>query len=157
MKLKYTLIFLAGLASGLFLFYIVQYSNFNFSLAGFTIKENTSPFSRINNDDILVYEDKIILKIPNITISNYADTGSMKPFLDENTNGIKIVPEKSQDIQVGDIISFRQSGKLIVHRVIEKGTDEKGVYFITRGDNNYLNEGKIRFEDIEYVTIGVLW
>jgi signal peptidase I len=157
MKLKYTLIFLVGFFSCALLFYVLYYLNFSLPLTGFTITENFSPSDRINNEDILVYKDKIIINIPNITISNYADTGSMKPFLDENTNGIKIKPNDPEDIQVGDIISFRSSEKLIVHRVIEKGVDEKGVYFITKGDNNQLNDGKRRFEDIEFVTIGVLW
>ncbi|MFA5060709.1 MAG: signal peptidase I [Candidatus Pacearchaeota archaeon] len=157
MNLKYTLVFSAGFISCVLLFYIFSILNLNIPLTGLTIKENLSPSNRITNDDILVYNDKIVLKIPNITISNYADTGSMKPFLDENTNGIKIVPKSPSDIQVGDIISFRSSGKLIVHRVIEKGIDEKGVYFLTKGDNNQLNDGKVRFEDVEYITIGVLW
>lgn len=157
MKLKYTIIFLAGFFSCALLFYGLNYLNFSLPLTGFIINENFSPSDRISNEDILVYNDKIILNISNITISNYEDTGSMKPFLDENTNGIKIKPTNPEDIQVGDIISFRSSEKLIVHRVIEKGLDKKGVYFITKGDNNQLNDGKVRFEDIEYVTIGVLW
>ena len=41
--------------------------------------------------------------------------------------------------------------------VIEKGIDEDGIYFITKGDNNSITDGKIRFEDIEYITVGVIW
>ena len=79
------------------------------------------------------------------------------PVLDKGANGIRIKPATEDDVHVGDIISFRQDGYLIVHRVIDKGTDEQGIYFITRGDNNNVTDGKIRFEDIEYVTIGVIW
>lgn len=157
MKTRYTLVFFVGFISCAFLFYTFYYLNIDLPLTGWAINENSSPSNRITNEDILVYNDKIILKIPNITISNYANTGSMKPFLDENTNGIKIVPKNPDEIKLGDIISFRLSEKLIVHRVIEKGIDKNGVYFITKGDNNQLNDGKIRFEDIKYITIGVLW
>jgi hypothetical protein len=44
-----------------------------------------------------------------------------------------------------------------VHRVIDKGIDEKGVYFVTKGDNNSVVDGKVRFKDIEYVTIAIIW
>lgn len=54
-------------------------------------------------------------------------------------------------------ISFKKDGDLIVHRVIEKGVDDMGVYFITKGDSNNVSDGKVRFEDIEYKTIGVIW
>ena len=81
----------------------------------------------------------------------------MKPLLDFNSNGIRIVPKNEEQISVGDIISFEQNGDLIVHRVVEKSEDEEGVYFITKGDNNSASDGKIRFKDIKYVTVGVIW
>jgi hypothetical protein len=46
---------------------------------------------------------------------------------------------------------------LIIHRVVEKGVDFDGIYFIAKGDNNVVSDGKIRFEDIKYKTIGVIW
>ncbi len=46
---------------------------------------------------------------------------------------------------------------LIVHRVVDKGVDSDGVYFITKGDNNNYSDGKVRFEEIEYITIGILY
>ena len=60
--------------------------------------------------------------------------------------------------KIKDIISFRKDKLLIVHRVVEIGNDEQGVYFITKGDNNYIRDlYKIRFEDIKDVSIGVIW
>jgi hypothetical protein len=58
---------------------------------------------------------------------------------------------------VGDIVSYRKGESLIVHRVIEKGVDEEGIYFVVKGDNNSISDGKIRFEEIEYITVGVIW
>jgi signal peptidase I len=81
----------------------------------------------------------------------------MEPLLDENSNGIRIIPKSEEDIHIGDIISFEKNKDLIIHRVIDKGVDNNGTYFITKGDNNNVSDGKIRFEDIRYITIGVIW
>lgn len=81
----------------------------------------------------------------------------MKPVIDGDANGIRIAPESPDQISVGDIVTFKQGNALIVHRVIEKGIDEQGVYFITKGDNNDLSDGKLRFEDIKYVTVAIVY
>ena len=81
----------------------------------------------------------------------------MKPVFDEKANGIRIKPKASEEINEGDIVSFRKEQGLIVHRVIKKGIDDEGTFFITKGDNSEVDDGKIRFEDIEYITIGILW
>jgi len=119
--------------------------------------DNSAPFDFVKEKQIEVYDDKIIINIEGASLSRYTPTGSMRPVLDENSNGIRIVPESEEDIHIGDIISFEQDNYLIVHRVINIGTDEKGIYFITKGDNNGLSDGKIRFKDIRYITIGVIW
>lgn len=116
-----------------------------------------APQNWITEEDIILRDDMIIIKVDNARLSYYEATGSMKPVLDAGANGIRIVPESVDKIDVGDIISFRKNGILIVHRIIEKDVDEKGIYFITKGDNNNFNDGKVRFEDIEYVTIGILY
>ncbi len=118
---------------------------------------NEAPKDWIKGEDITVQEDKIVIDVKNASISRYADTGSMLPVLDENANGIRIKPESEADIDVGDIVTYRSDGKSIVHRVIEKGVDNEGIYFIMKGDNNDFSDGKIRFKDVEYVTIGVLY
>ena len=105
----------------------------------------------------LSLSDKIIIKVNNASLSNYADTGSMNPVFDIGANGIRIKPESEEQINVGDIVSFDYDNKLIVHRVIEKSFDDKGVYFITKGDNADFPDGKIRFEQIKYITVGVIW
>jgi len=128
-----------------------------FSLLSVTGKTISSPSNFIERENILVYPDKIVIALKDATVSSYEDTGSMEPILDSNSNGIRIKPEFENEIQVGDIVSFRQNGFLIVHRVIEKGIDSQGVYFITKGDNNNFKDGKIRFQDIEYITIGILY
>jgi signal peptidase I len=116
-----------------------------------------SPSDWIQEKDILVYPDRIVIKINDASLSRYAPTGSMKPLFDQGANGIRIVPSSHEEIKEGDIVSFTKGNHLIVHRVIEKGEDEEGIYFITKGDNNRYNDGKIRFEDIKYITIAIIW
>ena len=111
----------------------------------------------INTEDIVVYEDRIVIKVSNVSISNYGNSGSMLPIINKDANGIKIKPESPEQINVGDIISFEDDNRTIVHRVVEKGIDEKGNYFITKGDNNQVRDNKIRFSQIKEITIGILY
>ena len=156
--LRASIIFLIGFLIANFInFYFVYglenplFKNFGFS------DSKEAPFDFIKEDQIEVYPDKVIIKIKNPSIGRYAPTGSMVPTFNENSNGIRIKPRSEKDIHVGDIITFRQDGSLIVHRVIDIGTDKDGTYFITRGDSNSLDDGKIRFKDIQYVMVGIIW
>ena len=126
-------------------------------ITGLVVSDSSSPSNRIVEENIVVFRDSVVLKISNVTLSSYEDSGSMLPLIGENANGIRIVPGSSDEIGIGDIVSFRSFGKLVVHRVADKGIDDEGVYFVTKGDSNLIGDGKIRFEDIKYVTIGVLW
>jgi hypothetical protein len=122
-----------------------------------TSNVESAPSNAIEEKDIRVYEDRIVISIDNAKISRYAPTGSMIPILDEHANGIKIVPADENEINVGDIITFRQGTDLIVHRVVQKGVDDQGIYFITKGDNNSVVDGKVRFDMIDSKTIGILY
>ena len=153
--IKFFFIFLLGFISANIGLYFVYGYEMPFSTGINGSKQAPSDF--IGENQIQVFSDKIIIYINDASISRYAPTGSMKPILDENSNGIRIKPESEDGINVGDIITFKRDGYLIVHRVIEKGIDENGYYFITKGDNTNISDGKVRFKDIEYVTIGVLW
>lgn len=149
------LIFLIGILFGFFLVYFQLGGLENpFSSANTSIK---APSDWIPEENIHVYKDKIVIDIPESSMSRYADTGSMKPVFDKGANGIRIVPSSEAQIHVGDIITFERDGIFIVHRVIEIGEDNEGKYFITRGDNNSENDGKVRFTDVKYVTVAVVY
>lgn len=157
---KEILFFLLGFFGCAFMFYIFSYSFVEVpSITGLAPFGNNveAPSDWVDEDDIIILKDRIILKIPETTLSSYADTGSMKPMFDKGANGIRIKPQSAEEIEVGDIVSYRSLGFLVVHRVVEKGEDDKGVYFITQGDNNAFSDGKVRFEDIKYITIGVIY
>lgn len=78
-----------------------------------------------------------------------------------------------QELSVGDVIGFSNeavlsdprvssmSAPVVTHRIVFEGYDEKGRFFITKGDNNdYTDEGiygKVREEDVEYLVDTVKW
>jgi uncharacterized Fe-S cluster-containing protein len=155
-----TLVFLLGFFSCTLFIFSISLSNLEIPFGtGFIVSNHLekAPSDWLKEENILILDDKIILKLEGATLSSYIDSGSMSPTLDENTNGIRIVPKSEEDIEVGDIISYRFAGMLIVHRVIEKGADDDGIYFIIKGDNNLIGDGKIRFKDIEYVTVAIIY
>jgi len=157
--IKLMIVFVLGFLSCICFTFGLSYIGFERPLSFniLNLNEVQAPSDWVKSEQIEVYEDRIVINVEHASLSRYADTGSMKPVLDFNSNGIRIKPESEQDINVGDIVSFNYQGSLIVHRVVAKGTDEEGVYFITKGDNNSVSDGKIRFEDIEYVTVGLIW
>jgi len=139
--------------------YLVMLSGYNVEKPFSYNKDNNSfsPSDFIKESDIRIYSDRIIIYLDDARISRYAPTGSMLPILDSGANGIKITPLSENEVNVGDIITFRSGNDLIVHRVVEKGKDNQGTYFITKGDNNLVSDGKIRFSSIESKTVGVLY
>jgi len=120
-------------------------------------KTSYSPSDFIKESDMRVYDDKIVILIEGASLSRYKSTGSMIPTFDSEANGIRIKPENENQIKIGDIVTYVKNNRFIVHRVVEKGEDNLGTYFITKGDNNQFEDGKVRFEDIEYVTIAILY
>lgn len=122
--------------------------------------ERPSPADRIKEDQIHVYEDRIVIQVNNAKWAGFTDTNSMDPLLDVESNAIQIVPQSEDEIQVGDIITYQSNladGR-IIHRIILIGNDEKGKYFIAKGDNNPdPDPEKIRFYQIKSILIGVLY
>jgi len=158
--IKFCIIFLLGFVSAnLIGFYFVYGSEMPLGLLNLSLgsDNNSAPFDFVNENQIQIFDDKVVINVQGASIGKYAPTGSMLPVLDQGSNGIRIVPESESDIHVGDIISFESDNMLIIHRVVKIGKDNEGVYFITKGDNNNINDEKIRFKDIKYITIGVIW
>jgi len=120
--------------------------------------EVISPHDRIKESQILVYDDRVVLQVGNAYLAGYADTNSMDPLLDDMSNGLEVMPQSEDDIYVGDVIVYETDIGLIVHRVVEIGSDEEGKYFILKGDNNTSKDPyKVRFGQIKYVLVGVLY
>ncbi len=116
-----------------------------------------APRDFISEDNITVYPDKIVLNIENYTLSRYSFSDSMVPVFDSNANGVEVKPQSPDELNIGDIITFHEGNKLIVHRIIKKGIDEEGLYFITKGDNNDIPDGKVRFNEIESKLVAIIY
>ena len=121
---------------------------------------NESPSDFVSDGQIMVYEDKVILNVNNAVWVKYEDTGSMKPVIDVGANGLEVVPKSESELKVGDIVSYQASwnDSLVVHRIIEVGSDAFGTYYTLKGDNNTEQDsGKIRFSQIKYKTIAIIY
>ena len=127
-------------------------------VVGFIVKKDIHPHDRINNSDIKFYPDKVIIE-GKFTRGTFVGTHSMIPVIFKNATSLSIVPSSPDEIIIGDIITFNHPKEgLMVHRVIKKSSDNKGIYFITKGDNSYARDlYKVRFEDIEKVMVGIIW
>lgn len=140
----------------------ISYSNASIEnpLANITSKLAT-PTDRIKLTQIQIKDNQLVLTYnKDLYLSEYAPTKSMLPLFDKGHNGIEIIPEKAKDIKIGDIIAYQSNmiNGLIVHRVIDIKQDTDGLYFITKGDNNQDQDPeKIRFNQIKYILIGVLY
>lgn len=120
--------------------------------------EKSLPSDFLNKTMISADSEKVCIYVSNAKLSEYVDSSSMVPVLGKNSTGINLKPDSADEIHVGDIISFRNfQGEIFVHRVIEKGVDLNGIYFITKGDNNLFDDGKIYFKEIDSVLVGILY
>lgn len=120
--------------------------------------ERASPQDWVSEESIHIYSDRIIIDVPNAKWAKFADTNSMDPILDEGSNGIQVVPSSPEQLQIGDVVTYDYDGRKIIHRIMEIGVDDKGTYYIVKGDNNAEPDPqKVRFEQIERVLIGVIY
>jgi signal peptidase I len=119
--------------------------------------EINSPGDWIKENQISVYEDKVVLNVQNAIWASFTDTNSMDPFIDSGSNAIQIKPKPGQ-ISVGDVIAYKSSYGTIIHRVISIGLDDNGVYYTVKGDNNaFQDPSKVRFDDIVGVVVAVVY
>jgi hypothetical protein len=122
--------------------------------------EVASPSAWITENQIGVYSQKVILDVENPEWATFTDTHSMEPVISSRSYAIEVVPKSEDQINVGDIVSYesKYATGIIIHRVIEKGTDSQGTYFIIKGDNNLAADpGKIRFDQIQRVVVAIIY
>lgn len=119
-----------------------------------------SPSDTISESQILVYNNQVIIRIPNAKWASYLDTGSMSPVLDSNAHGIEIVPKSIEEIHIGDIIAYEAKWNNIpvIHRIVDIKQDELGIYFVLKGDNNEKPDPiKVRFDQIRYKLVAIIY
>lgn len=123
-------------------------------------KEKPSPQDWISEDQIHVTNAGVRIDIQNAEWARFTDTNSMDPVFDAGSNAIEIVPSKSSQIQIGDIVSYYSptAGATIVHRVVETGYDEEGWYAFFKGDNINSNDPeKVRFSQIRRIVVAIIY
>jgi hypothetical protein len=121
-------------------------------------KEISSPSDWVKEDQIKVYEDKVVLNIKDALWASFTNTNSMDPFLDEDSHALEIIPENENEINIGDIISYQTAYGVVIHRVIEKDVDDKGMYYLVKGDNNLFKDPfKVRFDEIKGVVVAIIY
>ena len=122
--------------------------------------EVPSPSSWISENQIGVYSQKVILDVKDPQWATFTDTHSMEPVISSRSYAIEVVPESADKIKVGDIVSYesKYADGTIIHRVIEKGYDSEGVYFIMKGDNNpNPDPGRVRFDQMRRVVVAIIY
>lgn len=64
--------------------------------------------------------------------------------------GDRLVPQPQpvENFRVGQVAVIRRNGSLFGHRVIQTGSDERGAFIVTQGDNNGGNDGPSYAEDV---------
>ena len=123
-------------------------------------RDKPSPQNWIDRSKIFVYNDEVILKIDNPQWAVFTDTKSMDPVIDSTSKAIEVVPKSEEDIKVGDIVAYESKYKdgVIAHRVVEIGSDSSGWYARIKGDNNdYVDPGKVRFDQIKRIVVAVIY
>lgn len=118
------------------------------------------PRNRINEEDIRVYEDRVVIKLDRPQVARFTDSGSMEPTFGSEANAIEIIPHSPEEIQVGDIVSYYSeiASSVIIHRVVETGYDENGWYAYFKGDNlPQRDPEKVRFSQIRRLVVMMVY
>jgi hypothetical protein len=125
-----------------------------------TVEARENPMDRVPEKAIEVYRDRVILDVQDVEWATFTDTHSMEPVIFKGANALEIRPKSEDDIKVGDIVSYKSeyAEGNIIHRVVYKGNDEQGTYFVMKGDNLPSNDpGRIRFSQMQRVVIAVVY
>jgi hypothetical protein len=122
--------------------------------------ERDSPSDWISENQIKVTKENVVVDIQNAVWATFTDTHSMEPVLSANANALEIVPTSTEQIHVGDIVSY--DSKLvdgtIIHRVVEIGSDSQGWYATFKGDNLVKEDPeKVRWEQIRRIVVAIIY
>lgn len=132
-------------------------ANYEIPLNDVINREKISPSDMIKENQIKIYDDKVVIYVDNPQWASYIDTNSMDPVLDSGANGLEMVPQSPNDVNIGDIATYSYKDDLVVHRVIDKKFENDSYWYLFKGDNNSTSDGWIEFNDIKYVTWGVIY
>ena len=142
--------FLYGLASPLITFVFLYYTYINKELVkDVKVGRKKKPFTGIITMVILFFMLGFFTGMfqiqPKVIISN-----SMNPVF---YRGDMIIVKEKADYDIGSIIVYNHDNKKVVHRIVERVIDSRGIpCYITKGDNNKEVDGwYVYTDDIEAV------
>ncbi len=122
--------------------------------------DKLAPSDYFKTDDVILAPNQIIINNSHkaqLSIGTVMASGSMVPVFDHNAVTINIVPQNPCEINVGDIIVFEESYRkntLIIHRVVNITKDYE---FITMGDHNLIEDDPVKFSQVRYKIVGILY
>lgn len=128
------------------------------------LKQHTSgsmvPFIGVGSSTILMEHDKAVqispIKVGDII--TFESTGEDIDIFHKTVGSMMIF---IIDLSRTDTVNHSAYSNSTLHRVVEIGHDEKGKYYITKGDANRISdawdEGKIREDQIQLVVVGVIY
>jgi len=122
--------------------------------------ERDSPSDWISENQIKVTKENVVVDLQNAVWATFTDTHSMEPVLSANANALEIVPTSTEQIHVGDIVSYESKlvDGTIIHRIIEIGSDSQGWYAIFKGDNLAKPDPeKVRWEQIRRIVVAIIY
>ncbi len=114
----------------------------------------------IGEEQVDVSESAVTIRIADASLGRFEDSGSMGPFMGGRASALLIKPHSESDLAVGDVIAYEseKAGGLVSHRIVRMSSDEKGWYALAKGDNApSIDPGKIRFGQVRYVIVGILY
>ncbi|MBR3163417.1 MAG: signal peptidase I [Clostridia bacterium] len=83
-------------------------------------------------------------------------TNSMEPSIKEG-DAILTKKPKENDLKEGDVITFDRDNKSITHRIIRVDQENNTSYYVTKGDNNNVEDKeKITYDQVDGKEIMVL-
>lgn len=76
-------------------------------------------------------------------------TDSMEPSI-KHGDAILTKKPKVKDLKEGDIITFDRNNESITHRIIRVEREENSLLYVTKGDNNNVEDKQmVNFDDVE--------
>ena len=123
---------------------------------------------KVVDSDIIIDLSKLNVKlkaIPKVWVPMIPDSNSMDGVFDIGNNNILIAGWTKADhaklvetLIVGDIAVYRTALIYAIHRIVEIGSDSQGKFYRFKGDNNAMRDpGKVRENEIEYISIGTIY